>query len=311
MKTFSGSICYRLSILFTYFFLLSPAYASADLDKSPVESSFLSELEEYSYPSLPDPQEAQLLRWDFSENKIYAYDYSQKVVTTRGNDDIFKGGTDSMESTGKLSLKSEKDHLARFVLEDVTMSMELPSSKGEEPKEMKVQNPPVVVQDVKEDGSMKLNDSSQALLIKLLFPLPQAALKVGEEISTPTNMPFSAVGSMLYVTGTITTKLTELVRINGKRCARIETIIDISKMDIPEELKGDYNCQVRGKSVFFFNLEDRYFIEGKLAMVMNMSVEAPMPGMTISEEKKETGMPDKIRTDMISDNYISVSFIEN
>lgn len=316
MKKISKTIYSLLNIFCFYFFITSITHASSTQNDSPVVSSFLSEIEEYSYPYLPESKEAHLLRWDFSGNKIYSYNYSQKVLITTADDDMFGGEsnsstTQSMEGIGILSFKSEKDHMARFVLEDVIMSVNLPSTEGNEPKEMKSQHPPVVVQGVKEDGSMQIGDSSIELLIKLLFPLPNKALKVGEEITTPSHMPFNAMGSRLHVAGTVATKITDFVEINGKKCVKLETIIDISKLDVPEELEGDYTCQVKGKSVFFFNLEDRHFMEGKLALMMSMSVEAPTPQMTISEKTEGMEMPKKINMAMESDNFISVSFIDN
>ena len=117
------------------------------------------------------------------------------------------------------------------------------------------------------------------------------------------------MGSVLHVTGTSTIELTDFVRINGEKCARLETIIDISRMNIPEELKGDYNCQMKAKSVFFFNIEGRYFMEGKVAVIMSMAVDAPTPKIKSYGQDEEPAKPGRINMSMQNDNLITVSFL--
>lgn len=266
--------------------------------------------------SMPDPKEAPLLRWDFSEDHVYPYDFHQDTVTEHQIDDGFgsfqgQTNTQQMESNGRLSLKSEGNHIARFVLENLTVSMEIDLSDSGEPQTMTSQAPPFVIQGIKEDGRMQLGNSPQELLLRTLFPIPPEPLAMGESVSIPAQMPFNAMGSLLQVTGHLETRLANYVLIDGKTCAKLETDIDISTLNPPEELEGDYRCQVKGKSVFYFNIEDRHFMSGKVAMLMSMRIEAPAPSVDFSGESDTDKMPSMIRMAMDSDNFISVDYIGN
>ncbi len=152
---------------------------------------------------------------------------------------------------GKLSLKSERNNIARLVLEDLTMNIEMNVPGKDETKFMKSQAPPMVIQGIKEDGSMKLGYSYQELLLKTLFPIPQHPLKIGDSVSIPAQMPFNAMGSLVHVTGTSQIKLVDYVQIDGKTCTKLKTAIDISTLNVPLEMEGNYKCQVKGSSIFF------------------------------------------------------------
>ena len=230
--------------------------------------------------------------------------------------DMFGDGTgqvstQNMEGYGKLSLKSEGNNIARLVIEDLTLSMEINSPSINEPKVMKQQSPPMIIQGIKEDGSMKLGDSSQELLLKTLFPLPSTPLKIGESVTVPSQMPFNAMGSLLYATGNSTIKLVDYVQINGRTCAKLKTEINIANLNVPEEMEGTYKCQVKGSSIFYFNIEERYFMSGRVAMLISMRVEAPIPKMEFSQETNKGSIPETITMVMDSDNFLSVEYIGN
>lgn len=298
----------------TLLFYGSDIYAEENLPPIPSGSDFLDQIDSEVYSSLSSPEKAPLLRWDFSGNKVYPFDFSQKIIMKNEMDDMFgnetrQPSTQNMEGYGKLSLKSEGNNVARFVLEDLTMSMEIDIPDSDESKVMKSQAPPIVIQGIKEDGSMKLGNSSQELLFKTLFPLPPNPLTIGESVSVPAQMPFNVMGSLLHVTGNSKIKLVDYVQINGKTCAKLQTEIDISTLNVPEELKGNYKCQVKGRSMFYFNIEDRHFMSGRVAMLMSMRVEAPTPKMGFPQEMNKGDVPETIKMAMDSDNFLSVEYI--
>jgi len=292
------------------------ADTSKPLAPLPATSSFIDQIDEAPYYSVEAPTQPPLLRWDFSGKRVYSYSYSQKIssighfYTELEGDDTPEPATTS-ELKGKMFLKSEGDRTARLVLEDLKVIMELDIPESEEPKQMESQAPPMVIQGVQEDGTMKLGGTAQEILLKTLFPIPPTALKVGESVSVPATMPFNAMGSALYVTGTSVTTLTDYVALYGRTCAKLETIIDISTLKVPEELKGTYRCQVRGKSVFFFDVQGKRFLSGRVALIMGMRVEAPMPKMSFPSEAEDAAdLPETVRMSMDNDNFISVDYVE-
>ena len=105
--------------------------------------------------------------------------------------------------------------------------------------------------------------------------------------------------------------MVEYVEIGGKTCAKLQTDIDISELNVPAEIKGDYKCQVKGRSVFYFNVEDRHFISGKVALLMSMRIAAPTPKMNFPKSQAGKNPPETIKMAMDSDNLLSVKYIGN
>lgn len=281
-------------------------------------SSFIDKIEVQSYEAVDPPNDAILYRWDFSDNKEYSYKFIQKVVTQNlmtgmGPDSKDTISLSKMSGDGKLSYKSEKNNTARFVLEDLRLKAEHSSDDpNAAPKTMEMKQPPMVLQGVKEDGNLIIPTSSQSLLLKLLFPLPEKPMKVSETTTVEANLPFNAMGSLLYIKGFSKITLTKCVRINGYRCAKFVSNIDISKMDIPPEIKGKFVAFAKGKSVFYFDIERRKFISGNLALLMAMDIETESPQMTYSDNKEQSqAQPKKVKLIMNGDNLISLDIIEN
>ena len=280
-------------------------------------SSFIDIIDDQAYREIRPFEDATLFRWDFSENKEYSYNFSQKAKTQNfmnGFGANRKGTFSSQIMTGNgiLSYRSEKDKTARFVLENLMLKLEHPTDDNETaPKTTEMKSPPMIIQGVKEDGNLSIPSSSQTLLLKLLFPLPAQPMKVSETIINEANMPFNAMGSLLYIKGHSRITLEKYVEINGHNCAKFTSDIDISKMDIPPEMEGNYIALVKGKSVFFFDVDNRKFIAGKLALLMAMDIDAKSPEMKFSDdEEKSDELPETIKIAMNSDNLITLSIIE-
>jgi hypothetical protein len=280
----------------------------------PASSRFLDELDTEHYPEVPAPKVSPVLRWDFSGKKVYSYDFVQKTIgeTDMGNfANQERPSSTSMDVEGLLLLKSQGNKTATLVLKDMIMNMRM--NLGEEvsePRTMTSQAPPLVIQGVQEDGKMKLGLSAQELFLKELFPIPPKALKVGESIDVPSAMPFNAMGSLLSVTGKYRIALTKYVSVDGHTCARLETDIDISDLDVPAELTGDYKCSVKGKSVFYFDIENRCFVSGKVVTIMSMRVNAPTPTMMFQGESAPVDFPDTIQMAMDNDTYVSLALTQ-
>jgi hypothetical protein len=309
-------ITFYVTIALSLVFSMKAIIAGESLPLPNGGSTFLDQLEIDSYPSLPSPNEAALFRWDFSGKQVYQYEFSQLVLVTSeiGNmhgNEASKASHQSIQGDGKLSLKSEGNKSARLVLENLTMSMEVEIPESDEPQIIQSQAPPIVIQGVQEDGSMKLGNSGQEILLKTLFPIPPKPLKVGQSVSVPAEMPFNVMGSLLHVKGKTDIKLSDYVQVNGKTCAKLETEIDISTLNVPVELKGEYQCQIKGRSIFFFNVEDKHFVAGRVAMLMSMHVEAPIPKMNFPKETEGIDIPETFKMSMDSDNFLSVNYAEN
>jgi hypothetical protein len=186
------------------------------------------------------------------------------------------------------------------------MQARMEMNMGEDtPKTMVQQMPPFVVQGMQEDGSGSYGDTSQDMLLKMLFPLPPENLKMGDTVDVPAQMPFNAMGSLLHATGRSRITLTRYVKIDERTCAQFDVETDISELKVPNELEGEYKCTTRGTSRFYFDPETRSFVSGTIAMLMQFSIDAPMPRMQISGEEAPD-MPKRSKIAMSNDNLIKV-----
>ncbi len=282
-------------------------------DFNEVGSRYLNKVNDGDYGEVEPPKNAPVFRWDFSKKRILKYSFDQEVVARaempleNGNE---SGDPEQQMSTkGELSIKSQGDGTADLVLSDVKTSVQVSINKSDAPKKMEQAIPAFVVQGMKEDGLGLFGDSSQDMLLKLLFSLPTKTLKVGESVDVPAQMPFNAMGSQLWVKGRSRITLTRYVLVGNRTCAQLNADIEISDLKVPTELEGKYSCSAKGSAVFFFDVNSRCFVSGSTALLMQFSIDAPMPKMDAQEEAAQN-LPERMKMSMQSDNYIHVSLQE-
>ncbi len=286
---------------------------AAEPDVATQKSQFENQVGIEKYKKTAPPAKAPVFRWDFSKaNAVHIYDYEQKVQSKTDMGQSFDGKSggmgQEMSAKGVLLVKSQGDKTAELVLKDMKMSMKM--DMGDQgPKTMEQNMPPFVIQGMKEDGSGSFGNSSMDMLLKMLFPLPSKSIKVGEFVDVPAQMPFNAMGSMLQVTGRSRITLTQYVKIGDRTCAQLDVKTTISTLKVPTELKGEYKCSTKGKSVFYFDTADRSFISGTISMIMQFSIDAPMPKMKVSG-RHAPDMPKRSKMSMVSDNLIKVKLKE-
>lgn len=276
-------------------------------------STFLNELRKQVYSEVGSPSKTTVFRWNFSDNKdIHKYIFEQKVHSESDMGGPFESKTrktgQEMAIKGALFIKSQGDGTAEFVLKDAKMNMTMDTGSDNGPKTMEQEMPPMVLQGMKENGLESSCNSPQDMLLKTIFPLPSRDLKVGESVDIPAQMPFNAMGSLLQVNGYSRITLTRYVKIDGRTCAEFDVDIDISDLNIPAELKGEYKCSTKGSSLFYFDIDNRRFVSGVTALLMSFSIDAPMPKMNVQGEKAPDA-PERAKMSMANDNLIRVSLI--
>lgn len=274
-----------------------------------VDSDF--DLTQNDYPSVGKPTQGRDFRWDFSSTGEHRYRIEQKQINhwrlDDSSDDSRGGDIQILEGAGDLIIRSQGDHTARLIVRDLEMHMYTESGNAAEdgPEHAVTQTiPPMVLQGMQEDGSLEICDASQEMMIKTLLPLPPSEVDIGESAVLPAQMPWDMMGSRLWVEGNITVKLVGYVDIDGRTCAHFRSIVDVSDLDIPEEIEGDYKCSVRGRSESFFSLETRSFVCCETVMVM--AVEMTIPYLGAFAEDSESGSSTSHETSFLSDNWVRI-----
>ena len=306
MKSYRFSIAVLLSLS-----ILLPQSVPAATTLPPLaeESVFLSKVDEQNYPAAAAPASAPLLRWNFSPDTVYAYIFKQTTVMNNRADraereqDGQEAEEQLMRGTGSLLLQSGQNNTADLKLDDFVMTVDIELPGSGETRELDSEIPAVRIQGITEDGGMENSGSSPHLLLKTLFSLPGKALAVGESESTTTTMPLNIIDRALEIKGLYTITLLAYVDIEGKICAKLQTDINLNEIKAIEGKIGSFSGQFKGRSVFYFNLEDRHFIEGKVALLISMRAENLPAGASTP------GTPAPESFSMDSDNLISVNLI--
>lgn len=220
--------------------------------------------------------------WDFSKPQKLIYSYSQTV----NNENKMRRDepTDKtyMTAIGNLNIKIKENNLADLSLTNIEMKSVDSDFDGNPRDTMTQKMPPQVLQDMKPDGSF--SDSNIDIMFKMLFPLPSKDLKEGEKDKVAMQMPFNANGSRLYAKGFNTLEFSGYEKIKDRDCVVLTGVIDISKMDVPEELIGEYKNSTTGKATYYFDLKDRIYIGADIDMTMDVLMD------TESEDKNQHGM---------------------
>lgn len=232
--------------------------------------------------------------WDFSTKRKFVYSFYQTVNGTSKMDKESIPEKTLMTGKGDLNLRVKENDLADLSLTDLQIDMIMFNENGTVRDTISNQIPVVVIQDMSRKG--RFSEPSSNIMFDLLFPLPLTNLKVGESEKVITQIPFNANGSRLSIKGfnELTFKGTEVIE--GRECAVLEGKLDISKLDIPEELKGEYESSTRGLGTYYFDVKNHYYVGADVQMLMKVMMD------TETEDEDGFGM----FMEMASDNIFKI-----
>ena len=210
-------------------------------------------------------------KWDFSKQRKFVYTFSQTVnaVNTMG-----KGAPTNktfMTGMGHLNVRVKENHMADLSLTDVDMRMVRYDENGVPSDTIKQKIPANVVQDMKPDGS--LGGTHTNIMFDLIFPLPNKALEKGDSDIVLVQMPFNANGSRLFSKGHNKLTYIKQEEAEGIKCVVLNGEIDISKLDVPEELKGTYGCVVTGNATYYFDLVHGFYVGADIFMITEIEID--------------------------------------
>lgn len=213
-----------------------------------------------------------IYRWDFSKKRKFIYTYSQSVD---GENKMGKNETPDktlMMGNGFLNLQVKDGNLADLSLTDIEMQM-VTFDKEETPLDTITQQIPTnVVENMKPDGSF--GDSNTDILFDMLFPLPSKDLTVGEFEEIPLQIPFNAGITPLFAKGQNTLTLKGKEEFEGKNCDVFTGVIDVTDLDLPKDVKGEYRCFTTGNATYFFDSENGYYLGADIQMDMDILMDS-------------------------------------
>jgi len=211
----------------------------------------------YSFVTISD----NLIRWKFDKFKKLTFKWEQvestKSVLPIGNGDSTMKMFNRLE--GKLIVKVKNKKFADIILEDLKMSVYEVSSSGDTLMRMSQTVTEMFMQDLKEDGTIEGQLSPRwEMLAKIMFPIMNKDVKIGDTVDLPMTIPFDLLGSRINVKGNNRIKYLG----NEEGLDKLETIINVSDYTIPDEVKIKYKCYMKGSSKFDFDSKKGYFTSG-------------------------------------------------
>ena len=211
------------------------------------------------------------LSWDFSHKKTYSYSYQQNVK----NQNTFRRDQSPDKSkiigNGNLNVWVKDNDHADLSLTNLKMDMITFDEHGEARDTISNDAPPSVIHGMKPNGSFESN--SHNVIFDLIFPLPHKNLSIGESDKIPLQMPYNAGGTELFVKGFNTIEYVGNEMLNSKDCAVLKGKIDISNLEIPEELDGIYKGEAIGNATYYFDLKNRCFAEVDLQIDIKILID--------------------------------------
>lgn len=196
-------------------------------------------------------------RWDFSSKKKFIYSYSQTSKSEHSFEENEPARKNVMSGDGKLSIRVTENNTAVLSLTNLQMQVVGINEDGTPSDTMTQMAQPLISQEMNSDGSF--SDSYSQDQFDIFFPLPKNSLKEGDSEDIPTQTPFNANGSMLFSKGNITITHEGYQDFDGRKCTVFKGVIDISELDMPEEIKGEYECTTTGQSTYYFDVEEGCF----------------------------------------------------
>jgi len=274
-------------------------------DEPIIASGHISEVKASNYEQLPSPESPLNFQWDFAREETHAYTLSQI------NDNVSRmHAQDSDEvarttGTGILEIKSQGDGTAKVVLREMKVSLKHDDGEVPDDQMRDFKSPPIVVQGMQEDGTFPSSQTRVDALFRLLFPLPDEPLLVGESVIQHFQFPVNAMGSPLSAEGRVTVRFSGLVYIRGRECAQLDTSIEIDDVEIPEEIEGTLHVRGSGEGRLFFDVEAHRLHEATVAFVVSMETAFPRPeGWDAIGEEEDPGV---MEMRMTSDSLVKLT----
>ena len=209
--------------------------------------------------------------WDFSKQKKFIYSYSHIMTGENKMNKNSQASQRYMTEIGNLNVKVKENDLAELSFSDIEVKMISYDEIGN-PKDTLFQNRPTnVIQGMKPD--INFTNTGFDIILRMLLPLPEKSMEIGESVQVLMQMPFNANGSQLLAKGQNTLTFTGFTEINGINCAVLEGQLDISNLEIPEELDGEYSCFTKGNATYYFNIEKGYYVGVDFQMITEFIID--------------------------------------
>lgn len=288
--------------------------------RQPQRSRFMGELKKIAFDEMSPPETVPDFTWDFSEKTMHSYLFEQVVYghtsDLQAPDKQEEAAREQTASAkGTILVSSRGNGSADIVLRNAKLRVVEPPDRQEsreseedkaKPAIREMELPPMILSGMKEDGSGVAAGNPQEAMIRLLFPLPGKQLEVGEIAEAPTRFPMNLGGTRLTATGKTRLMLVRYVKVDDIPCAQLAGEIDVSELEIPDGLHGEYSCKADGAGVFLFDVRNRRFVYARVALLLSYSIDAPAPAIAPAGDR-QPNRDERITMSAVTDNLLTAT----
>ncbi|WP_435263277.1 hypothetical protein [Tenacibaculum sp. nBUS_03] len=197
------------------------------------------------------------LIWDFSNEKKYVYSLATSISSE------FKTSKDSplLKSTivqsGNVLVKVKSNQLADFSITDLKSEYKWFKKDGTLKDSSSVIIPTTTIKDIGQNGVF--GESETDMYFKLLMPLPSSKIHKGETYKVPLKFSLDDYPK-LFNKGFNTITFAKIKTIQGRKCAVLNGLFDISNLSNIKELEGHYSQKITGVATYYFDIGKHCFL---------------------------------------------------
>lgn len=241
---------------------------------------FVTELKPQDYPALENSDFGGPMRWDFSGGDPITYRAEQSI---RDRD---QGEFKTMEVTSTIRFEP------KGASAQVSMQLLSTSSPDELPPGAQI-----VSRAFRDDSTHVEELHDMAWMLPVFFALPPDVLAEGAELATPMELPIRFMGKQEFLRGTITTKFSRLVELDGSPGAEIFVTLTADDFSLVEQPASYGETFITGQGVIYFDIEQRRVHKSDVALRLNIDFsKSPLAEQGLISE-----------TTMLQDHFIRIN----
>jgi|GEM_PF-1585944 len=203
--------------------------------------------------------EKESFQWNFDSNSKYIYSFSQITNSENKMKKDEKSNKSYISGNGKLVINGKSENLADLSFEEIKVKLKNDFSNDT----ISDTQPNSIIQDLQSNGTFQMTSTANDF-VRVLLPLPNKKLSIGDTCRVSLNVPFTINGSLISSKGFNTLTFSKYEEIDGHKCAVLNGEINVSQLDLPDNFEGNYKLTEIGNGTYYFNIEKGYFIKSKV-----------------------------------------------
>lgn len=210
-------------------------------------------------------------QWNFSTKKKLIYSFKQIVHVENSANKSEQPEKTDVTGIGQLAIQVTDNNSAELMISD--LKMEIVSYRKDGSIRDTLKPAPQNLGPIGMNSNGTFTDKDVDVLFNVLLPLPSTLLQPRDSEKMPMKIPFIANETKALCIGANTLTFIGFKEFQERNCAMLEGIIDVSDLQVPDELKEQYKFKTTGNAKYYFDVEDGLFVGADVEMTMDMLID--------------------------------------